>query len=58
MKINVKCQYCGKEIVVDVPDDVNKTNPNLSGFSCNECVPENSAARDGINESIYIEAKN
>lgn len=58
MKKTVICQYCNKNIVVEIPDDVNKKNPNLSGFSCNECVPENSAARDGINESIYTEAKN
>lgn len=57
MKKNVKCQYCGKEIVVEIPEEVNKKNPELSGFSCNNCIPENSPARDGINESIYVEAK-
>ena len=55
MQKNVICQYCKKEIVVEIPDDVNEKNPNLSGFSCNICVPENSPARDGINESIYTE---
>ena len=54
---NVSCQYCKKEILVEIPDKIVKLNPNLKGFSCNQCVPENSPARDGINESIYVEAK-
>ena len=42
---------------VEIPDEVNKKNPQLCGFSCNDCVPENSPARDGINESVYTEVK-
>lgn len=57
MQRKVNCQYCGKEIVVEIPDEVNKKNPQLCGFSCNDCVPENSPARDGINESVYTEVK-
>lgn len=57
MKKRVKCQYCNKEIIVEIPRKVVEKNPNIKRFSCNKCVPENSAARDGINESIYVEAK-
>ena len=59
MKRTTKCIYCGKTIQVDIPENAipkgySKDNDCL-GCSCNQCVPENSAARDGINESIYTE---
>lgn len=57
MKIKTNCYYCGKDIKVLMPRKVYKEHPELlHGCSCNRCVPENSAARDGINESIYTEA--
>lgn len=56
MTIKTKCCYCGKEILVSIPTEDYKNNPNLGkSCSCNNCIPENSAARDGINESIYTE---
>lgn len=56
MKIRVKCCSCGKKIVVDVPRHIVKSQPRVKdALTCNECVPENSPARDGINESIYTE---
>lgn len=57
MKVKTNCYYCGKGIKVLMPRKVYKEHPELlNGCSCNRCVPENSAARDGINESIYTEA--
>ena len=57
MKIKTNCYYCGKGIKVLMPRKVYKEHPEfLNGCSCNRCVPKNSAARDGINESIYTEA--
>lgn len=53
MKKETKCIYCGKSIIVEVPN----MKANVDGCSCNHCVPENSPARDGINESIYTECK-
>jgi hypothetical protein len=59
MRIKCICQHCNKEIVVNVPkEDYIKDKERCStGNSCNSCIPENSAARDGINESIYTEVK-
>lgn len=57
-KVTTKCQYCGKEIKVNIPKDVLKRiGVDNLGCACNTCIPPNSAARDGINESIYTEAK-
>lgn len=50
-KIRTRCCQCGKNIVVHAPKSLNMTD----GFTCNNCVPVNSAARDGINESPYTE---
>ena len=59
MQVRCKCEYCKKDIVVEVPEQDALSNDFdcTLGNSCNDCIPENSAARDGINESIYIEAK-
>lgn len=59
MKVKCKCEYCGKSIIIEVPrDDYNNSDFDCTlGNSCNNCIPENSAARDGINESIYTEVK-
>lgn len=57
-KVTTKCQYCGKEIKLNIPKEVlEKIGIENLGCSCNMCIPANSAARDGINESIYTEAK-
>lgn len=57
MNVKCKCENCGKDIVVDVPDkDYYNSDFDCSlGNTCNDCVPFSSAARDGINESIYTE---
>lgn len=51
MRIKTKCRQCGKDIVVEAPEDT-------GGFTCNACVPVNSPARDGINESVYTQVQN
>lgn len=57
-RVTTKCQYCGKEIKLNIPKEVlEKIGIENLGCSCNMCIPANSAARDGINESIYTEAK-
>lgn len=43
--------YCGKEIGIGVPDE----HTEIHGCSCNDCVPECSSARNGIDESLYTE---
>jgi len=48
MIVKCKCQHCGKDIFIDVPN-----NNYILNNSCNDCILENSAARDGINKSIY-----
>ncbi len=45
------CYYCGKRIFVEVPS----INANTDGCTCNDCVPETSRARNGIDESTYTE---
>lgn len=59
MKVKCKCKYCGKEIIIEVPEKhvLSDYYGCKMGNSCNNCVPENSCMRDGINESIYIEAE-
>jgi hypothetical protein len=59
MQVKCKCEYCHKEIVVEVPevDYYNNDFDCKLGNSCSSCIPEDSAARDGINESIYKEVK-
>lgn len=47
------CNYCGKRIFVEVPS----INANTTGCTCNDCVPETSRARNGIDESTYTEPK-
>lgn len=51
MKIKTMCCECGKSIVIKAP----AAAKNETSFTCNNCVPEHSAARDGINESVYTE---
>lgn len=56
MKIKTICVQCSKEIEVEVPADIYEENPKcINGCTCNKCVPKNSPARDGINESLYTE---
>lgn len=59
MKVKCKCTYCGKDIIVNIPKkDLDNNDFDVTlGNSCNNCIPENSPARDGINESIYTEVK-
>lgn len=58
MKINCKCHDCGKQIIINIPKSIYQIDNNIiNTFTCNKCIPENSPARDGINESIYTEAK-
>lgn len=56
--LRTNCCHCKKDIMVDIPKNIYEANRNiLQSCSCNECVSENSPARDGINESIYPEKK-
>lgn len=50
MEIKTNCCYCRKDITVKAPEYCKN-----DFFSCNNCVPKESAARDGINEPIYTE---
>lgn len=45
------CCHCGAEIGVGVPNRY----VEVDGCSCNDCVPEDSPARNGIEESLYTE---
>lgn len=52
-----KCCSCGKEVVVRIPKYLVSQNPEIvKGITCNSCVSADSAARDGINESIFVES--
>ena len=57
MQVKCKCQYCKKDIIVEVPKENVLSNDFgcTLGNSCNDCIPNFSAARDGINESTYME---
>lgn len=58
MKIKCNCCMCNKSIIVSIPKKIYMNNINiLNTITCNECIPENSTARDGINESIFTEVK-
>lgn len=46
-----RCCYCGKEIGIGAPTE----NTTIYSCSCNDCVPDESAARNGIDESVYTE---
>ena len=55
MVVKTKCHICGKEIFIQVPVPKTATEYNTYSFSCNDCVPVDSAARNGIEESTYAE---
>jgi len=56
--IQCSCCQCGDEVIIDIPKNIYEKNPTIiNGITCNDCIPENSAARDGINESIYTSIK-
>ena len=57
-KVKTRCCHCGKEITVLIPKNIYAKMPHVAyGCSCNACVPEYSAARNGIEESEYVEYK-
>lgn len=45
------CCYCGRRIQVNVPELYRRSDSILNGQSCYRCVSEDSAARNGIDES-------
>lgn len=47
----IRCCYCRTKIFISVPN----LNTKMQGCSCNDCVPEDSSARNGIDESLYTE---
>lgn len=56
--VEVECTYCGKNITVSIPLSYRRKGTNWkSGHSCNECIPENSNSRNGIDESNCVEWK-
>lgn len=50
------CNYCGKQIIVDIPEKY-KHWKNHGSFSCNDCVPENSSARNNFDESVFTDIR-
>ena len=47
------CSHCGKRIIIYIGNRTEQEKRKLSIhglYSCNACVPENSSARDDINE--------
>lgn len=53
MIVKTKCHICGNEIFMQVPKTVAEYNRH--SFSCNDCIPTDSAFRNGIEESMYTE---
>lgn len=54
MMVQTRCHWCGKNITVEIPTHLYKRNPDLAlGNACYKCVPENSSARNGIDESVF-----
>lgn len=54
LKVKTSCHYCGKPITVAIPIRLYRKNPDLAlGNACYTCVPEKSAARNGIDESAF-----
>jgi len=48
------CSYCGKRIIVNIPLKYERFK--TEGYlSCNNCVDENSPARNGIDESTFTD---
>lgn len=48
------CCYCGRLIEVKMPVDlVRKNRCMLDGNACFHCIPKDSVARNGIDESAY-----
>lgn len=54
MNVNLKCCYCNKDIVIEIPEK-RKDLITYNIFSCNNCIPEYSRARNGIDEVPYTE---
>lgn len=51
---DARCHYCGRSIKVRIREDLYISNPDvLLGNACLKCVPANSPARDGCNESAF-----
>lgn len=51
----VHCCHCNKLMSVFLPDEDVENNRNiLNSISCTHCVPKDSSARDGINESTHV----
>lgn len=49
-----ECCYCGRPIKVRIRKDLYFSNPDLLlGNACTKCVPAESPARDGCNESAF-----
>ena len=49
-----KCKDCGKQIILDIPKKYQHLK-KYNIFTCNKCVPENSSARNDIDESIFTD---
>lgn len=48
------CHYCGKKIMVKIKSKLINNNPDLLlGNACCKCIPQNSPARNGIDESSF-----
>lgn len=49
-----KCCYCGARIEVKIKSNIYRLNPDvLRGNACSLCIPIDSCARNGIDESSF-----
>jgi len=48
---STKCSYCGRRIQVNIPELYRNSIKSLNGYACYRCVPADSGARNGIDES-------
>lgn len=51
---HTKCRDCGEQIILDIPKKYQHLR-NSNIFTCNNCVPENSSARNNIDESTFTD---
>jgi hypothetical protein len=49
-KFYTHCYYCKKRIIIEIPEESKSDRRKHGLYSCNECIPENSNLRNGIDE--------
>ena len=48
------CGHCGKRVIVEIPEEFER-HKHHGAFTCNDCVPEFSPARNDIDESTFTD---